>query len=272
MLTSLSFVLACGLSQAQLNNYAVGQNAPNFTVTDLEGHQHQLTDYAGKWVMIDFFAYWCGPCAATAPTINEFYKKYGCNGYDVIVLALEYEGTTAQTQAFEDANGGDGTYPTPTSSGLDGGSAAVHSSYGPAAFPTIVLIGPDGKFKNIDIWPVANVAALENAFTSAGGSAALVPHVCGMALDITEMSVDASSVYPNPVTEDATVSVTLPNAGSIDIELFSVSGEKIASSSVVLDGGTSQVPVEMSEVQPGTYFIRITHGESVSAMLQVVKK
>ena len=146
IITSLSFVLALGLSQAQLNNYSVGQTAPDFTVTDLEGHTHHLSDYAGKWVIVDFFAYWCGPCAATAPTINEFYKKYGCNDYDIVVLGLEYEGTTAQTQDFEDANGGDPNHPTPTVSGLDGGAAAVHSAYGPAAFPTIVLIGADGTF------------------------------------------------------------------------------------------------------------------------------
>ncbi len=111
LLASLLFIPF--VSNSQLNNYSAGDAAPDFTVTDIHGQSHTLSDYAGKWVMVDLYAYWCGPCAAVAPTINEFYKKYGCNAYDVIVLSVEYEGTTQQTVDFENANGGDLNFPTP---------------------------------------------------------------------------------------------------------------------------------------------------------------
>jgi thiol-disulfide isomerase/thioredoxin len=269
-LVTLSFLLfAAGYSNAQLTNYSVGQTAPDFTVTDLHGHTHHLSDYAGKWVILDFFAYWCGPCAAIAPTINEFYRKYGCNNYDIVVLSLEYEGTTAQTQAFEDANGGDPNYPTPSVSGLDGGAAAVHSTYGPAAFPTIVLIGSDGTFKNIDIWPISSVATIENAVTSAGGGGALVPHTC--TLGVGEMTVDASSVYPNPTAGKTTVAVTVPNAGKATAEIVSVSGDILRSNDHILEGGLNELSIDMSSLDAGTYFIRISDGRSVSLMVPVVK-
>ena len=62
--------------------------------------------------------------AAVAPTVNEFYKKYGCNAYDVIVLSVEYEGTTQQTVDFENANGGDQL--SHSVSGLDGGGGTFN--------------------------------------------------------------------------------------------------------------------------------------------------
>lgn len=271
LFTCLSFaLLTAGAAQAQLQNYSVGQTAPDFTVTDLHGHEHQLSDYSGKWVIIDFFAYWCGPCAQIAPTINEFYRKYGCNNYDIIVLGLEGDGTTAQTQAFEDANGGDPNYPTPTVSGLDGGADPVHNTYGPAAYPTIVLIGPDGQFKNIDIWPISSIATLESAVSSAGGSSALVPHTCALGVD--ELTVDASAAYPNPTTGDATIAVNMPNQGTVDVVVYSVTGEQLSSTSFEVAGGTTELPVALSSYASGTYFVRLSNGESVSSMIPVVKR
>lgn len=263
-------VLTAGLSQAQLNNYTVGQNAPDFTVTDLHGHSHTLSSYAGKWVIVDFFAYWCGPCAQISPIINEFYRKYGCNNYDIVVLALEGDGTTAQTQAFEDANGGDPNYPTPTVSGLNGGGSSVHTTYGPAAYPTIVLIGPDGKFKNIDIWPISGVGTLETAVSNAGGSAALVEHTC--TLNVDELTVDAQSVFPNPTTGNATVNVHMPNSAVATVSVYSVSGELISTDTRSLEGGMNQVKLDLQSLKAGTYFVRIGTENSVSSMIPVVKQ
>jgi thiol-disulfide isomerase/thioredoxin len=270
LFTCLSFaLLSAGYSQAQLANYSVGETAPDFTVTDIHGHTHHLSDYAGKWVILDFFAYWCGPCAGIAPIVNEFYRKYGCNNYDIVVIALEYEGTTAQTVAFEDANGGDPNYPTPSVSGLDGGAAAVHSTYGASAFPTVVLIGTDGKFKNIDIWPIGSVSAIETALTNAGGSAAMVPHTC--VLNVSEMTVDASSLYPNPTTGNATISVTAPNSETADLSIWSVSGELISTTTHQLEGGQNLLTIDMSTLKAGTYFVRIGNDAVVSSMIPVVK-
>lgn len=258
-------------SNAQLNNLNVGDVAPNFTGTDIHGNSHTLSAYAGKWVIVDLFAYWCGPCAAVAPTINSFYKKYGCNGYDVIMLSVEYEGTHQQTVDFENANGGDLNYPTPSISGLDGGGGTIHTAYGPAAYPTIILIGPDGLIKNEDIWPISGVSTLENAVTSAGGSAALVVNNCD-ALAIEELTISDLNVYPNPSNGEVTLQISSPNSDVLSIEVYDLIGAKVWSQNEVnVAGGQNEIALSITNITSGHYILKAsnTNGNIVSQAIQI---
>lgn len=274
---TLLLSVAIGLSfgfQAQLSNFTVGQTAPNFTVTDLHGHTHQLSDYAGKWVIIDFYAYWCGPCAAIAPTINEFYRKYGCNNYDIVVLGIEGDGTTAQTQTFEDTNGGSAEYPTPNVSGLNGGGDAVHNQYGASAYPTIVLIGADGKFKNIDIWPISSVATIENAVSSNGGSAALVVRSCSSTADLQEMEMTQNSIYPNPSQGNLNFKISSPVNTELELNVYSIQGQKLASiPNQKVIAGENDLVFDMNLLSEGHYFLesKSKEGFSVRTSFQIVK-
>ena len=254
LLASLLFIPF--VSHSQLNNFNVGDAAPDFTITDIHGQTHTLSDYSGKWVMVDLYAYWCGPCAAVAPTVNEFYKKYGCNAYDVIVLSIEYEGTTQQTVDFENANGGDLNFPTPSASGLDGGGGAVHSTYGPAAYPTIFLVGPDGIIKNEDTWPISGVGTFESAFSAAGGQDALVPHECSAGID--EASLGNINVYPNPSNGKFTIDLSDNITEDVQVELISLVGQRVFSKLHCTSVNGNSIEINTKSIELGSYLIRIS--------------
>jgi len=65
----------------------VGQPAPNFSVSSLEGERFQLADHLGqKVIVLDFWATWCGPCTAALPGLAKVANRFA--GRDVLVLAV----------------------------------------------------------------------------------------------------------------------------------------------------------------------------------------
>jgi thiol-disulfide isomerase/thioredoxin len=244
------------IGNTQLASLGVGDTAPGFTVTDIHGQTHTLSDYAGKWVMVDLFTYWCGPCQAVAPTLNEFYKKYGCNAYDMIILSIEGDGTEQQTIDFENAYGGDASFPTTSISGLDGGGDAVHAAYSPVAYPTIILIGPDGLIKNQDIWPISGVSTFENAVSAAGGSSALIPNQCTAGID--EIELGAISVFPNPSNGDFSINMSNTVTESIQVELISLVGTLVYRNVHETTTEGNSIAVSTESLESGSYLVRLT--------------
>jgi len=68
---------------------AVGKAFPDFQVKDLDGNDLSLADYAGKVVLIDCWATWCGPCVAELPHVLETYEKYHDKGFEIIGISLD---------------------------------------------------------------------------------------------------------------------------------------------------------------------------------------
>ncbi len=66
--------------------------APAISLHDAAGKKHQLSDYKGRVVLLDFWATWCTGCKLEIPWFMEFEKKYGAKGLSAIGVAVDDEG------------------------------------------------------------------------------------------------------------------------------------------------------------------------------------
>ncbi len=77
---------------------AVGDYAPNFTITTQDGKRVTPADFRGKVLVLNFWASWCPPCVQEAPSLNEFAKTLGPAG--VVVLGISVDQNEQQYRDF----------------------------------------------------------------------------------------------------------------------------------------------------------------------------
>ena len=115
---------------------AVGQLAPDFTLSDLSGKPVSLSDFRGKVVIVNFWATWCPPCRAEMPSMEQLHRELVDEG--LVMLAVNIEKTGRQTvPAF--LAGSPHSFPI-----LFDEKEEVQKRYGVYKFPESFIIRKDG--------------------------------------------------------------------------------------------------------------------------------
>ncbi len=79
-------VSACQPAETDWPAYNPRLTAPAFTLSTLDGQPVSLSDYAGKVVVLDFWATWCGPCRFSLPSLEKMYREYRDRGVVVLLI------------------------------------------------------------------------------------------------------------------------------------------------------------------------------------------
>lgn len=118
-----------------------GQQAPDFTLNDLQGNPVKLSDYKGKTVLINFWATWCPPCRVEMPHMQRFYEDY--NQQDVVILGVNLTPTEEKTNNVMSFVKDYGlTFPI-----LLDSEGTVMQTYQVVAYPTTYLLDSSGVIR-----------------------------------------------------------------------------------------------------------------------------
>jgi thiol-disulfide isomerase/thioredoxin len=126
---------------------SIGKPFIDLTMNDTEGKAHKLSEWCGKgrYVLVDFWASWCGPCRAEMPNVTACYEKYHDKGLDIVAISFD-NNKDAWLQAIKNMK-----MPWIHLSDLAGWKSIASSTYEIMSIPSNILFDGEGKVVDVDL-------------------------------------------------------------------------------------------------------------------------
>jgi thiol-disulfide isomerase/thioredoxin len=118
----------------------VGDAMPAFAFTDFNGRARTLADFRGRYVLLDFWGTWCGPCLAEFPILRTARERFADRGFEI--LGIDYEKGATLDQARAVVKERNVNWPNAAPETV---KELVEDVLRITAFPSKILVGPDGR-------------------------------------------------------------------------------------------------------------------------------
>ncbi|MDD5543515.1 MAG: TlpA disulfide reductase family protein [Acidobacteriia bacterium] len=146
----------------------IGKAAPNFSLQDENGHSVQLSDYRGRYVVLNFWATWCPPCVEEAPSLDKLNRRFAATSPSrIAVLTVSADPDWAPVKLFVKEH--DISFPV-----LLDKRQEVPSIYGTYKYPETYIIDPQGVVRQKVIggynWVSADALRFFDGLLQQGGS------------------------------------------------------------------------------------------------------
>ncbi len=128
-----------------LKSVSIGGTAPDIRLADTSGQRIALYSLRGKYVLLDFWASWCGPCREEIPNLKEIYAAYHDKGLEIYSVSLD-DKQEAWTKAIHELE-----LPWLHVSSLKGWDCPVAKLYNVTGIPRMYLLDPQGKIIGMDL-------------------------------------------------------------------------------------------------------------------------
>ncbi len=122
---------------AQAKLLQPGKPVPVVAYDDPAGKPVSIGDYKGKYLLIDFWASWCGPCRKAIPKVKELYGKYNAQGFDVLSISIDTD-NKAWRKAMQEEN-------MPWAQTLSPDKNKTMDTFLFSGIPTLYLVDREGK-------------------------------------------------------------------------------------------------------------------------------
>ncbi len=135
----------------EIKSVSPGQPAIPFAIPDREGNIHTLSDYEGKFILLDFWAGWCQPCLEEFPHMREIYSSYSRDNLEIVAISTEVDSLVWIQDITRFQN------PWPQLYGGNGMEQETFKKYKGGGIPFYILVDPDGNIiRYNDIRPSFN--------------------------------------------------------------------------------------------------------------------
>lgn len=125
--------------------FKVGVEAPEFSIKGMDGEDIELKNFAGKYILLDFWASWCGPCRNEMPNVVKLYKECKGKNFEIIGISLDQK-PEPWKKAVKDLK-----MTWPQACDFQVWYGPVARKYNLSAIPYTVLINPEGRIEALNL-------------------------------------------------------------------------------------------------------------------------